>query len=302
MEKDIKNYDLPNIEENQTHQSIEVIALATATYGVAASIMPRGRTAPSQFNIPLSPTESSMCGISKQSGQAKLLRTEKLITWVEAPMAKRLTIEIVDRCLRDIMDTSQPFEGKVLPVVPKVLRQESVSASLVKSYLWSKMKVLKLTTNIRTRTDPYFGEFILKVGNGEELEIKMSNIRIPEEMIMKKNAKLAQYMTNRAILATKNEYVDSLNENMINMNPNPSNGLCNGIRMVCRSFGKNIIHAKITGQTISNVGVYLSQDFFFYGQLYVTLLRGVSLSTTKVLVKSGNKRKKKQTYTKKHNI
>ncbi|XP_043811528.1 60S ribosomal protein L8-like [Manihot esculenta] len=112
MEKDIKNYDLPNIEENQTHQSIEVIALATATYGVAASIMPRGRTAPSQFNIPLSPTESSMCGISKQSGQAKLLRTEKLITWVEAPMAKRLTIEIVDRCLRDIMDTSQPFEGK----------------------------------------------------------------------------------------------------------------------------------------------------------------------------------------------
>lgn len=97
-------------------------------------------------------------------------------------------------------------------------------------------------------------------------------------------------MTNRAILATKNEYVDSLNENMINMFPgerniytsfdeaidytnnhyqeeflntllpnelshcpmillrnlNPSNGLCNGIRMVCRSFGKNIIHAKIT--------------------------------------------------------
>ncbi|KAG8655608.1 hypothetical protein MANES_04G057608v8, partial [Manihot esculenta] len=192
--------------ENQTHQSIEVIALATATYGVAASIMPRGRTAPSQFNIPLSPTESSMCGISKQSGQAKLLRTEKLITWVEAPMAKRLTIEIVDRCLRDIMDTSQPFEGKVLPVVPKVLRQESVSASLVKSYLWSKMKVLKLTTNIRTRTYPYFGEFILKVGNGEE-----------------KNTKLAQYMTNRAILATKNEYVDSLNENMINMFPGERN-------------------------------------------------------------------------------
>lgn len=70
-------------------------------------------------------------------------------------------------------------------MVPKVLRQESVSASLVKSYLWSKMKVLKLTTNIRTRTYPYFGEFILKVGNGEDLEIKTSNIRIPEEMIMK---------------------------------------------------------------------------------------------------------------------
>lgn len=30
-------------------------------------------------------------------------------------------------------------------------------------------------------------------------------------------------MTNRAILATKNEYVDSLNENMINMFPGERN-------------------------------------------------------------------------------
>uniref|UniRef100_A0A2C9V5J4 ATP-dependent DNA helicase n=1 Tax=Manihot esculenta TaxID=3983 RepID=A0A2C9V5J4_MANES len=110
-------------------------------------------------------------------------------------MAKRLAIETIDRILKDIMNNSQPFGRKlmafggdfrqVLPVVPKPLRQKNVSASLIKSYLWSKMEVLKLTTNMRVRTYQYFGEFILRVGNREELETKEDNIRIPEEMVVK---------------------------------------------------------------------------------------------------------------------
>ncbi|XP_021631858.2 uncharacterized protein LOC110629254 [Manihot esculenta] len=40
---------------------------------------------------------------------------------------------------------------------------------------------------------------------------------------LEENARLAQYMTNRAILATKNEYVNSFNEKMINIFPSESN-------------------------------------------------------------------------------
>ena len=43
---------------------------------------------------------------------------------------------------------------------------------------------------------------------------------------------------------------------------------------------------KAQGQTIPNVGVYLPQDVFSHGRLYVALSRGVSMTTTKVLVKS----------------
>lgn len=91
-----------------------MIALATTTSRVVEAIMPRGRIAHSRFSIPLSPTESSLCGISKQSGQPELLCTLRLIIWDEAPMAKRLAIETVDRSMKDIMDSFEPFEGKVM--------------------------------------------------------------------------------------------------------------------------------------------------------------------------------------------
>ncbi|KAL7145790.1 hypothetical protein ABFS83_07G110900 [Erythranthe nasuta] len=63
------------------------IAIATATSGVAAAIMPGGRTTHSRFKIPLDANASSSCSISKQSGAAELLRKAQLIIWDEAPMA-----------------------------------------------------------------------------------------------------------------------------------------------------------------------------------------------------------------------
>ncbi|GJR94360.1 ATP-dependent DNA helicase PIF1-like protein [Tanacetum coccineum] len=42
---------------------------------------------------------------------------------------------------------------------------------------------------------------------------------------------------------------------------------------------------KAQGQTIPNVGVYLPESVFSHGQLYVALSRGISRTTTKVLVK-----------------
>ncbi|KAH0636281.1 hypothetical protein KY285_036028 [Solanum tuberosum] len=106
-----------------------MIALSCATSGVAATLLPGGRMTHSRFGIPLQANETTMTHMSKQGGGAKLIRQEKLIIWDDAPMAKRQTIETVDRSFRDIMDKDAPFGGKVmvfggdfrqvLPVVPK---------------------------------------------------------------------------------------------------------------------------------------------------------------------------------------
>ncbi|XP_004308422.1 PREDICTED: uncharacterized protein LOC101310942 [Fragaria vesca subsp. vesca] len=50
------------------------IVLATASSGIAANILPGGRTAHSRFKIPLKVLPSSMCSIGKQSSLAQLVR------------------------------------------------------------------------------------------------------------------------------------------------------------------------------------------------------------------------------------
>ncbi|XP_075086514.1 uncharacterized protein LOC142169177 [Nicotiana tabacum] len=121
-------------------RSRDMIALATTTSDVAAIILPGGRTAHSRFDIPLQTSETTITNMSKQSGGAKLIRKAKFIVWDEAPMARRQTIETVDRSFRDIMDVDEPFGGKVIvfrgdfrqvqPIVPKSTRAETVNASL----------------------------------------------------------------------------------------------------------------------------------------------------------------------------
>ena len=62
------------------------IAIATATSGIAATLLPGGRTAHSRFKIPLTPDASTTCSINKQSDLAELIRRATIIIWDEAPM------------------------------------------------------------------------------------------------------------------------------------------------------------------------------------------------------------------------
>ncbi|KAG5598969.1 hypothetical protein H5410_030339 [Solanum commersonii] len=92
------------------------------------------------------------------------------------------------------MDKDAPFGGKVmvfggdfrqvLPVVPKSTRAETLDASLVRSYLWPLMENIQLLTNIRTRADTSFSEFLLCIGNGEENTNKENLIALPEQMFV----------------------------------------------------------------------------------------------------------------------
>ncbi|XP_062094052.1 uncharacterized protein LOC133800096 [Humulus lupulus] len=82
-----------------TVRSRNLVALATALSGVAASILPGGRTAHSRFKLPLDTDEKTTCCVSKQSALANLLRAAKLIIWDEAPMTRKQHIEALDKML-----------------------------------------------------------------------------------------------------------------------------------------------------------------------------------------------------------
>ncbi|XP_062201509.1 uncharacterized protein LOC133904042 [Phragmites australis] len=134
------------------------IAVATAASGVAASLMPGGRTAHSRFKIPLTIDDEGFCSITKQSGTTKLLQVVSLIMWDEASMTKRQAMEALDNSMCDVMGRSNVLFGEktvvfggdfrqVLPIVRKGSRSQIVDSMLRKSYLWERMRHLRLMRN-----------------------------------------------------------------------------------------------------------------------------------------------------------
>nr|GEV14038.1 hypothetical protein [Tanacetum cinerariifolium] len=267
-----------------------LIALATASSGVAANNMTGGRTAYLLFKIPL-------------------------IIWDEASMAKRQAVEAVDQTMQYITGVKLPFSGKimvlggdfrqVLVVVRRGTRAQIVDSSLRMSPLWSIIKRMRLTINMRARTDPWFSNFLLRVGDRVE-ENALINEIFPS---FATNARLSSDIVSRAILSTKNEHVDSINNELIDIFPgeekvyysfdkaeddthnyypleflnslnvselpphclrwkmgcpiillrnlDPENGLCNGTRLICKRFYPNVIKAEIVVAQHAGVRVLL---------------------------------------------
>ncbi|XP_074374247.1 uncharacterized protein LOC141714638 [Apium graveolens] len=80
--------------------------------GIAATLLPGGRTAHSRFKIPLKLEQSSIAGIKHGTYIAELMQHTSIIIWDEAPMQHRYTFEAVDRNLRDIMAAVDVKRGK----------------------------------------------------------------------------------------------------------------------------------------------------------------------------------------------
>jgi hypothetical protein len=91
-----------------------LIAVASTTSGIAASIMPGGRTAHSIFKIPFKISDVRSCKFSKQSDILDLLRRAALIIWDEVAMTKMQSVEMLDRSLQDIMGCELHFGRKVM--------------------------------------------------------------------------------------------------------------------------------------------------------------------------------------------
>uniref|UniRef100_K3Z2Q3 ATP-dependent DNA helicase n=1 Tax=Setaria italica TaxID=4555 RepID=K3Z2Q3_SETIT len=240
------------------------LAIATATSGVAASIIPGGRTAHSRFKIPLTLEDGGCCSFTKQSGTAKLLQQASLIICDEVSMAKRQAMEALDNSLRDIMGRQDLlFGGKtiifggdfkqVLPVVRKGSRAQIVDASLRRSYLWESMHHLKLVRNMRAQSDPWFAEYLLRIGGGTEEVNGDGDVYLPDDISipysgdsekdldrliecifpnLNANMTNKDYITSRAILSTRNDWVDNINTKMI--------GMFQGGEMVDHSFDSAI--------------------------------------------------------------
>ncbi|XP_026432467.1 ATP-dependent DNA helicase PIF1-like [Papaver somniferum] len=191
------------------------IALATTTSGIAATMIPGGRTSHSRFQLPMTPTSTSTCRTKKQTEEAKLLRRATVLMWDEATMAHRYSLEEFDRTMTDITGIAEPFGGKIL-IMGDDFRQK----------------------NMRAVEDASYSEFLIRVGDGDEPCVSNEMIKVPEEMVIPwdsdaslsqlidvpfpnsvENARDVDYMVNRALITPLNEYVEKLNDRVLNIFP-----------------------------------------------------------------------------------
>ena len=231
------------------------IALAVASSGIASLLLENGRTAHSRFKIPVNLDDLSTCHISPNSELAKLIRMAQIIIWDEAPMMHKYAFEALDRSFRDILKIDLPFGNKIivfggdfrqiLPVIRKGSRNDIVNSSLKRSYLWSHVFQLKLTINMRVKQadscnieeQKKFEKLLLDIGNGTYPMID-DYIQLPESLFHENN-NVDQFLETfydgyndfginnnliiyRAILSTTTEYVDEINQKLINKFPGES--------------------------------------------------------------------------------
>ncbi|KAL0306162.1 UNVERIFIED_CONTAM: hypothetical protein Sradi_6033500 [Sesamum radiatum] len=192
------------------------VVLSVASSGIAALLLPGGRTAHSRFKIPFELVETSHCPINLNTDLAHLIQEASLIIWDEAPMMHRYGFEAVSKTLKDLLKQNEnfsaekPFGGKlcilggdfkqILPVVTKGRRESIVAASLHKSDIWSQCQVMHLKMNMRLNaqndsTQPLerlrsFAEWIDMIGEGKIRSLSFPDsrgsdwIEIPEEFLI----------------------------------------------------------------------------------------------------------------------
>lgn len=80
------------------------IALAVSMSGIAALLLPGGRTAHSRFRLPVPvPLDHCVCNVSARSATARLLRDSAVIVFDQAPTIIRSMMHAVDILLQELM-------------------------------------------------------------------------------------------------------------------------------------------------------------------------------------------------------
>ena len=85
------------------YRAAGILCLATASSGIAATLLKGGCTAQSQFGIPIPIDPTSTCRITPNSASGKLLIAAGIIVWDEVLMSAADNIKAVDRLTKDIM-------------------------------------------------------------------------------------------------------------------------------------------------------------------------------------------------------
>ncbi len=213
---------------------------AVAWTGIAANLLPNGRTVHNQFGLPVPLTDESTSRIKPNSAAGRALKEIDVFIWDEASMAPSSALNSIDILLRDTAQCQKPFGGKifvlggdfrqVLPVVRFGSRTRQVASSIKSSPLWKNFDIMTLHKNMRAKSEEQqFAHWLLELGNGKIKSDSECFIDIPpnlrcteqlsKDIFPSEVLKSEQNICNSAILCPKNESALLINEEVLKMLP-----------------------------------------------------------------------------------
>uniref|UniRef100_A0A7I4XXQ7 ATP-dependent DNA helicase n=1 Tax=Haemonchus contortus TaxID=6289 RepID=A0A7I4XXQ7_HAECO len=207
--------------------------ICVAWTGIAANLLPHGRTASSTFKLNIH-DGCKTSTMTRESVEARALHEISVIFWDEISMVPKWTLEAVDVLLRDIMQNELPFGGKtmvvggdfrqVLPVIERGRQEDLENACIKNSHLWQRFITYHLSVNMRAATDS--GEWaimLLQIGEGIYPEDENGFIELPSTLYSSGDIICEVFgeaiseedvaeLSEKAILAPKNVHVEQMNE------------------------------------------------------------------------------------------
>lgn len=153
--------------------------IASASSGIAATVLYDGRTSHNVYSIPFKIVDGlERCKVTKEN--CERIKDASLLIWDEAPMADKMIIDIVDKFLRELMNLDYPFGNKiiifggdwrqVLPVKQRASRAVIVESIFKRSRIWPFVRTFHLTINERAKRSGAvtceYADFVLSIGNG----------------------------------------------------------------------------------------------------------------------------------------
>uniref|UniRef100_A0A1I8B7J5 ATP-dependent DNA helicase n=1 Tax=Meloidogyne hapla TaxID=6305 RepID=A0A1I8B7J5_MELHA len=205
--------------------------------GMAATLMPAGRTMHNRFGLVLDMSNSN---IGPRNRAWNELKETEVFICDEAPMINKLALRTLDEKLREIMNNDLVFGGKVmlwtgdfrqtLPIQKHATRAEMVNSTIKRSEYWSIVKKYKLSRNMRAlETEQEFARDLIEIRNGN-CNDENDSITLPSECISygdlaeeifanSIDTENFEEMANSAILAPKNIDVSDINSRVLGMLP-----------------------------------------------------------------------------------
>jgi hypothetical protein len=202
--------------------------ICVAASALAATGLPRGRTAHAAFNIPVPCFEDTF--LIWNVDVDSQIRRAACIFWDEISMVSVQVVDALNRSLKRLMRNDRPFGGKVIVFLgdfrqlPPVDNTGDGTRLSVSQCDWFQSAVkLEFTFNFRAATDSIYASMLEQIGDGEIIDIEVPSTSTMESVDALISRVYSEGITNydekRMILAMTLDQCAAINDECINRIP-----------------------------------------------------------------------------------